>query len=140
MLTGTYSYGLVALSWVFAVLASYTAIEITRVVARRHGQPAAAWVFAGGLALGIGIWTMHFVGMLAFRMRMPHTWDFSVTGLSMAIAVAASAFVIWHASRKTENPLSIGISGIMLGTGIAAMHYAGMAAMRMNIPVVRGQA
>ena len=131
MLTGSYNYGLVALSWIVAVLAAYTSIELTRVVAQRKGKPALAWLAAGSLALGVGIWTMHFVGMLAFRMRMPFTYDWLLTALSMVIAVAASAFVIWHASKKTAAPVAIGTSGILLGTGIAAMHYTGMAAMQM---------
>ena len=132
MLTGSYSYGLVALSYVVAGMASYTAIEITRVVAQRHGKPAIAWLIAGSLALGIGIWTMHFVGMLAFSMHMPYSYDWLTTATSMVIAVLASAVVIWHTSRKAASALAIGTSAVLLGTGIAAMHYTGMAAMRMD--------
>ena len=131
MLTGSYNYGLVVLSWVVAALASYTAIELTRIVAQRQGRGAITWLVAGSLALGIGIWTMHFVGMLAFKMRMPYTYDWLLTVLSMAIAVAVSAFVLWRTSRKSAAPVAIGTSGILLGSGIAAMHYTGMAAMQM---------
>ena len=132
MLTGSYSYGLVALSYIVAVLAAYTAFEFTRVVARHDGKSSAAWLAAGSLAMGIGIWTMHFVGMLAFKIRMPYTYDVSLTVLSMVIAITASAFAIWCASRKSISPAVIGSSGLLLGTGITAMHYTGMAAMQMD--------
>ncbi len=131
MLTGSYNYGLVALSWVVAVLAAYTAIELTRVVAQRKGRAAIAWLIAGSLALGVGIWTMHFVGMLAFRIRVPFSYDWLMIALSMVIAVTMSAFVVWQTSRKVSAPVAIGTSGIALGTGIAAMHYTGMGAIQM---------
>lgn len=132
MLTGSYSYGLVALSYVVAVLSSYTAFEFTRIVALRREKSSAVWLAAGGISMGIGIWTMHFVGMLAFKMRMPYTYDVPLTILSLVIAITASAFAISCASRKSISPLGIGLSGLLLGFGITAMHYTGMAAMRME--------
>ncbi len=132
MLTGSYSYGLAALSFVVAALASYTAFEFTRIVAKRRGKPSFAWLAAGSFSMGVGIWTVHFIGMLAFKIRMPFTYDLPLTILSMVIAVTASALAIWCASRKSISPAVIGLGGVLLGLGITAMHYTGMAAMRME--------
>lgn len=136
MMTGTYDPALVALSFLVALLASYTALELSARVALHSGKSALLWLFAGSLSMGFGIWTMHFVGMLAFKMRMPYTYDIPLTALSLVAGIMASVFAIWIASRKTASFAKIGFSGLLLGSGIATMHYTGMAAMRMQATVV----
>ncbi|MDH3350825.1 MAG: ATP-binding protein [Gammaproteobacteria bacterium] len=136
MMTGTYNPTLVAVSFMVAVIASYTALELSARVARHSSKAALFWLAAGSVSMGIGIWTMHFVGMLAFEMRMSYTYDISITMLSLLVGIIASAFAIWVASRKTTSFMKIGLSGVLLGGGIATMHYTGMAAMRMEAKMV----
>lgn len=132
MMTGTYDPTLVAVSFMVAVIASYTALELSVRVARHSGKVALFWLAAGSVSMGVGIWTMHFIGMLAFQMRMSYTYDIPITVLSLLVGIIASTFAIWVASRKTASLKKIGLSGILLGGGIATMHYTGMAAMRME--------
>lgn len=135
-MTGTYDLTLVAVSFLVAVIASYTALELSVRVARHSGKTALFWLASGSVSMGVGIWTMHFIGMLAFEMRMSYTYDIPITVLSLLVGIIASTFAIWIASRKTTSFMKIGLSGILLGTGIATMHYTGMAAMRMEAKMV----
>ena len=129
--TGGYDPGLVALSYLIAVVASFTALTLARRVAQSEGRTARRWLIAGACAMGVGIWSMHFVGMLAYRMGMAHTYDVGITALSMAAAVLASGLALYIGSRKTLGARGLGLGGLVMGVGIAAMHYTGMAAMRM---------
>ncbi len=128
----SYDPGLVALSYLVAVAASIAALELSGRIATSVGRRAYYWLGAGGCAMGFGIWTMHFVGMLAYEMRMPYAYDVPITILSLVFGIVASVFALWVASRSTATLVKIGVSGILLGAGIAAMHYTGMAAMQMQ--------
>jgi diguanylate cyclase (GGDEF)-like protein len=91
-----------------------------------------SWLFGGAVAMGIGIWSMHFVGMLAFRLPIDLGYDPWITFLSLLIAIGVSGFALWIVSRP-ELPLRRLInSALVMGVGIAAMHYTGMAAMLMT--------
>jgi len=129
---GSYNLALVALSYFVAVAASYTALELSRRVSKSTGTSAAMWLAAGSVSMGIGIWTMHFIGMLAFSLPMPFSYDVFITVLSLLVGIGASAFAIYVAARKINSYFNIGLSGFLLGGGIASMHYTGMAAMEMN--------
>ena len=129
---GTYNLTLVSLSYVVAVAASYTALELSRRVSESSGTVATLWLVGGAFSMGVGIWTMHFVGMLAFSMPMPFSYDVLITVISLFVGMAAAAFAIFIASRKRNSLAKIALSGLLLGGGIAAMHYTGMAAMRMD--------
>ncbi len=132
---GTYNLWLVALSYLVAVVASYTALELSRRVSHARGSAAGAWLGAGAVSMGIGIWTMHFIGMLAFSLPMEFSYDVGMTLLSLLVGIAASVFAIYVASRKKNSALKILLSGLLLGAGIAAMHYTGMAAMEMDAEI-----
>ncbi len=132
---GTYDPTLVALSYGVAVAASYTALELARRVSDSRGIEALIWLGAGAFSMGVGIWTMHFVGMLAFSLSMPFSYDVFITFLSLLVGIAAAAFAIFIASRKRNSYAKIGLSGLLLGGGIAGMHYTGMAAMRMDATI-----
>ncbi|MDH3858062.1 MAG: hypothetical protein OEV07_08715, partial [Gammaproteobacteria bacterium] len=134
-MVGTYDPTLVALSYGVAVAASYTALELARRVSDSRGIEALIWLGAGAFSMGVGIWTMHFVGMLAFSLAMPFSYDVFITFLSLLVGIAASAFAIFIASRKRNSYTKIGLSGLLLGGGIAGMHYTGMAAMRMGATI-----
>ena len=129
---GTYDLWLVALSYLVAAVASYTALELSRRVSHSRGSAARAWLGAGAVSMGIGIWTMHFIGMLAFSLPMEFSYDVGLTLLSLLVGIGASVFAIYVASRKKNSVMKILLSGLLLGAGIAAMHYTGMAAMEMD--------
>jgi NO-binding membrane sensor protein with MHYT domain len=122
-LVGSYNYWLVLLSIVVAITASYVALDLTSRVVASHGRRSEPlWLFGGAAAMGSGIWSMHFIGMLSYRMPMTVSYDVPITGLSLLIAVAASGFALYVTSRGT---LSLGrlLSGSsLLGFAIAAMH------------------
>ncbi len=132
---GTYNLWLVALSYVVASVASYTALELSRRVSHSSGTAARAWLGAGAVSMGIGIWTMHFIGMLAFSLPIAVSYDVRVTLLSLFVGIAASAFAVFVASRRQNSLLKIIFSGLLLGAGIAAMHYTGMVAMEMDAAI-----
>ena len=132
---GSYNYLLVTLSYVVAVAASYTALELGRRVSESTGLTAASWLCGGAFSMGIGIWTMHFIGMLAFTLPMAFAYDVTITILSLLVGIEASAFAIYVASRESQGFAKIAISGLLLGSGIAAMHYTGMAAMEMEASI-----
>ena len=132
MLSASYDSLLVALSLLVAVLASYTALDMTERINSTREYAGRSWLFGGAVAMGIGIWSMHFVGMLAFRLPIDLGYDPWITFLSLLIAIAVSGFALWIVSRP-ELPLRrLLSSALAMGLGIAAMHYTGMAAMLMN--------
>jgi diguanylate cyclase (GGDEF)-like protein len=134
MLTASYDNLLVVVSILVAILASYTALDMAERVnnARQAQSGAARWWLAGGaVAMGIGIWSMHFVGMLAFRLPIALGYDLWLTGLSLLIAMAVSGFALWIVSQPVLPLRRLFNSALLMGVGIAAMHYTGMAAMRM---------
>jgi len=129
---GSYDLKLVALSLVIASIASYTALELAGRVNQAKGRSSWVWLIGGAVAMGIGIWSMHFVGMLAFHLPIPVAYDAQVTMLSMAIAIAVSGPGLFVASRPALTGPNITAGATLMGIGISAMHYTGMHAMRMS--------
>ena len=123
---------LVALSFVVAVFASYTALDLAGRVVASEGRTRAVWLAGGAFAMGTGIWSMHFTGMLAFKMGMPVTYHVPLTLLSVVIAIAASGLALFVVGRGAVGPRALLVAGPVMGVGIAAMHYTGMSAMRMG--------
>lgn len=133
MLVGSYNPLFVVLSILVAILASFTALDMaSRVSATQPRRTAARWLLAGGVAMGAGIWSMHFVGMLAFRLPIPLGYDLWLTLESLLVAVAASLFALWLVSRATLPHLRLALGALLMGLGIAWMHYVGMSALRMQ--------
>jgi diguanylate cyclase (GGDEF)-like protein/PAS domain S-box-containing protein len=126
---GTYDYRLVALSIVLAIAASYAALDLAGRITLRRSR--ASWLVGGAAAMGLGIWAMHYVGMLAFRMPMPVLYDLPTVGWSLLAAVVASGIALHVVSRPTMGRRQEVFGSIAMGGGVAAMHYIGMAAMRM---------
>jgi two-component system, sensor histidine kinase and response regulator len=89
------------------------------------------WLCGGATAMGIGIWSMHYVGMLAFRLPIPVQYDWPTVLLSLFAAMLASGIALFVASRKQMGYLLIIVGGVFMGGAIAGMHYIGMAAMRL---------
>jgi diguanylate cyclase (GGDEF)-like protein/PAS domain S-box-containing protein len=90
------------------------------------------WLAGGGLSLGLGIWAMHFVGMLAFSLPCTSNYDPTVTLLSMIPSILASTLAIKIISRNELSRAQLAAGGLLIGAGIGAMHYSGMAAMHLN--------
>jgi PAS domain S-box-containing protein len=131
ILTGSHHPILVTLSILIAILASYTALDLARQISASDGASRRLWLAGGALVMGIGIWSMHFVGMLAFRLPIPVAYDGPVTLVSLLVAIAASALALGLAARGQMSRASWLVGGVIMGCGIAAMHYIGMMAMRM---------
>src|SRR5712672_4170258 len=130
VVTGTYNPNLVALSILVAAFASYTAFDLGGRVAATRGVAPRVWLVAAAIAMGGGIWSMHFIAMLAFNMSIPMSYDIGLTTLSLVVAIFVTGGGFYVISRRSGSPLRLVLSGIFMGLGIAAMHYTGMAAMR----------
>lgn len=131
-MTGSYSQSLVFFSLLVAVLASYTALDMAGRLATAQGRVARWWLAGGAAAMGLGIWSMHFIGMLAFKLPIPIGYDLAITVYSLAVSVGASAYALWLVSRPQLPTRRLFAGALLMGLGIAAMHYLGMAAMRMK--------
>ncbi|MEP6619173.1 MAG: MHYT domain-containing protein [bacterium] len=129
---GTYESPLVALSIIIAICASYTALSLAGRVAVSRGRAQLAWLLGGSVAMGSGIWSMHFVAMLAFHLPVPMSYDVPLVALSYLAAVAASAFALFVASRPAVDTKRLIGAGLCLGLAVVTMHYTGMAAVRVS--------
>jgi len=127
---GTHDPYLVALSILVASLASYTALDLGGHVAVARGLARRVWLVVAAITMGGGIWSMHFIGMLAFVMPIPMSYDIGLTTLSLLVAIFVTGGGFYVISRQNVSPLRLVLGGMFMGVGIAAMHYTGMAAMR----------
>jgi diguanylate cyclase len=130
-----YHHWLVLVSVLVAILASYTALTLALHIRVATPQVAPAWLVGGGVAMGIGIWSMHFVGMLALMLPIDIAYDVGITLLSMVIAIVVSTFALHIASREQVGRAALVGAGFAMGTGICAMHYVGMAAIEITPPI-----
>jgi PAS domain S-box-containing protein len=130
-LTGSYNGAEVGRSVLIAVAASYAALDLAGRVTAARGWVRVAWLTGGAIAMGIGIWAMHFKGELAFHLPIRVDYHWPTVLASLAIAVLASAFALYVVSRQRMGPVQFWTASLIMGSGIAAMHYVGMAAMRM---------
>jgi len=136
LLAGQYDWNLVALSIVIAVCASYTALDMTARTAGAKGRSRISWLMGGSFSMGLGIWAMHYIGMLAFRLPVPISYDVPTVLFSLLAAVAASAVALFVVSRKDRSHRYFIGGSLAMGIGIAAMHYSGMSAMRLAAHMV----
>ena len=129
----SYSHGLVVVSVFLAVVAAYAAfglsdrMRLAKTRATRYG-----WLAGGSAAMGIGIWSMHYLGMLAIRLPVPVFYDIPTVILSLLLAIAASAVALVVACVPKTGWKQQILGGILMGAGIGTMHYVGMAAMRSS--------
>jgi PAS domain S-box-containing protein len=130
MIAGSYNPGLVALSVLIAIVASYAAFDLGERVSASGGQRRWAWFSSGAIAMGFAIWSMHYVGMLAFVLPVPVLYHVPTVVLSLVAAVAGAAIALYIVSKKTMRRIDTAIAGVCLGGAIVSMHYVGMAAMR----------
>jgi PAS domain S-box-containing protein len=130
-LTSSYDYGQVARSVLIAIAASYAALELAGRVTAAGGRVRAAWLTGGAMAMGLGIWAMHFKGMLAFNLPVTVKYHWPTVLVSLVAAVLASAIALYVVSRQKMGPVQVWTGSLLMGGGIATMHYIGMAAMRL---------
>lgn len=129
---GTYDPLLVLLSLVIATLASYTALDLAAFISLLDNPKLKrAWLGGGAAAMGTGIWSMHFVGMLALSLPIPLGYALPDTVASLVIAVLVSYFALNIVTRARLSRRRLLAGGALMGAGIVGMHYTGMAAMRM---------
>jgi len=131
MLSGSYDYRLVVLSVAIAMFASYAALDLAGRVTVARDWARRVWLAGGATAMGLGIWSMHYIGMLAFSLPMPVLYDWPTVLVSLLAAICASAVALYVVSRQRMNLWNAVVGSIVMGMGIALMHYIGMAAMRM---------
>ncbi len=136
MLTATYNYWLVLISVVIATVDSYVSLSVSGRLARSHGAEAIGWIVLAGLAMGSGVWAMHFIGMLALDVGTPLGFDLWTTMLSVVPIVIAAGAVSRLITRPRVTALRVLGCGVLIGSGVCAMHYIGMAAMRMDPPII----
>jgi two-component system sensor histidine kinase/response regulator len=131
VLLGDYDYNLVAFSVLLAMLASYAALDLGARTTQSRGRAQAIWFVAGSVTMGIGIWSMHYIGMLALKLPVEVFYDWPTVLLSLLAAILASGVALFVVSRRQMGLWRMCVGGAMMGAGIASMHYVGMEAMRL---------
>jgi PAS domain S-box-containing protein len=130
-LIGSYNYALVALSVLIAMFASYAALDLAGRVTAAGGWTRAVWLLGGAGAMGTGVWSMHYIGMLAFILPIPVAYHWPTVLLSLFAAILASVVGLGVVSRQKMGWFRALAGSVLMGGGIASMHYIGMAAMRL---------
>ena len=134
LLSGNYSPGLMLLSFAIAVLSSAMAMQVTaQAVSIKRRDYRMLMLTSGSIALGAGVWSMHFIGMLAFTLCTEVSYKPGLTILSMLPSIAASWVALDLISKKRLSVAQLWLGGLLVGAGIGTMHYAGMAAMQMSV-------
>jgi PAS domain S-box-containing protein len=130
-LIGSYNYALVALSVLIAIFASYAALDLASRVTAAGGWTRTVWLLGGAGAMGTGIWSMHYIGMLAFILPIPVAYHWPTVLLSLLAAILASVVALGVVSRQKMGAFRALAGSVLMGAGISSMHYIGMAAMRL---------
>src|SRR6266705_689876 len=130
-LIGSYNYALVALSVLIAMFASYAALDLAGRVTAAGGWTRVVWLLGGAGAMGTGIWSMHYIGMLAFILPISVAYHWPTVLLSLIAAILASVVALGVVSRQKMGWFRALAGSVLMGAGIAGMHYIGMAAMRL---------
>ena len=128
----TYNLWLVLLSVGVAILVSYTALSLAARVAAARAGLHRIWLVGGSFAMGIGIWSMHFIGMMALSLPVALRYDLPTTLASLGIAIVTSASAIYFAAGRDLGWKRLAYGSAAMGTGICAMHYSGMSAIRIQ--------
>lgn len=128
-----FNLGMVLLSYVIATFGALTGLLTSRNIPLGGRGIHYGWLMLSAFMLGTyAIWSMHFVGMLAYEPGMPITYDLNLTLLSLVFPIAMMAGGLWAAYRWRRSLIALAVAGVIMGFGIAAMHYTGMMAMRVQ--------
>jgi diguanylate cyclase (GGDEF)-like protein len=131
MMAVSYNAWLVTLSLALAALDAYVAFSVVGRVARSRGLAAVLWTAFGALAMGSGVWAMHFIGMLALQVPIPLGYESRLTALSAVPVVLATGATLWLLARRATYARALA-AGCILGLGMSAMHYLGVHALEMR--------
>ena len=131
-LVGTHNLGLVIVSILIATLASYTALDLSSRIVASKGRIRAYWLIGGSITMGTGIWSMHFIGMLAFQLPIQIYYNIPIVFASYLAAAIASAIGFFFICEKSTTKLNWVLGSLCMGGGIGAMHYTGIFAMRLQ--------
>src|SRR5690606_6652241 len=131
----TYNWPLVFLSIGVAIFSAFVALDISSRLAVSGQKTQKRWIFTGALVLGLGIWAMHFIAMLAFHMSMEVTYNAAIVILSILPALLSCWVAFYIISRSLNSWKSLLIGALFIGTGIISMHYIGMEAMQMGADI-----
>src|ERR1700680_2205377 len=126
-LIGSYNYALVALSVLIAMFASYAALDLASRVTAAGGWARVVWLLGGASAMGTGIWSIHSIGMLAFVLPVPVAYHWPTVLLSLFAAILASVIALYVVSQQKMDAFRAFVGSVLIGGGIASMHYIGMA-------------
>ena len=129
---GTYDFRAIVLSFLIAWFAAFVAIQLAGRVRGATTRFTPIWVWAGGAAFGLGIWSMHFTGMLAFRLSGPMYYDVRTTALSVLPAILASVLALYVAGTRRRTLGQLLLAATFMAMGICGMHYLGMAAITFS--------
>ena len=127
----SYDATLVAISFIVACAASFAALQLAGRVLVVTGLTRVLWLLGSAVTMGAGIWSMHFVAMLAFKVPVPIAYDVPLVILSVIVAIAASLLAFITVSRPAPRYSMLAVASVFMGPAIAGMHYIGMAALRM---------
>ncbi len=128
----TWNISLVLLSVLVAVAGSLTALAHAQRMRESGGRTAWLWMVAGSITLGLAVWSMHFIGMLAFHLPIPLTYDLRLTLFSIVPVIAAALLGFRVLRERHVSIRRLVLVGLLMGIGISAMHYTGMAALKMS--------
>lgn len=131
----SYNYILVGISLLLAVFASFIALSLASRIPHIKGPRVWYWNIGGAISMGMGIWSMHFVGMLAMHLPITIIYDTTLTIISVMMSVAASGLALYIVRKGLRNQWVHFISTMVMASGIVGMHYTGMAAMKMTPPI-----
>ena len=115
-----------------AFIASITALDMAGRLRVTKGSAAFGWLFGGAFSMGVGVWSMHFIGMLAMKMHYAVSYDLSTTLLSLVAGFVACVIALSVVKNGHLTMLRLTVSALIMGTGISLMHYLGMEAMKIN--------
>jgi len=135
-LMAQYDLWLVGLSFLVSVLGSFVGLMVTAIIRGKEGALRFYWIATSAVTLGgVAIWSMHFIGMLAYNPGMPVTYDLATTGLSMLPAIIMTGIGIWIVTTGQFSYGKLVVAGLIVGTGVVIMHYYGMAAVRIQASI-----
>ncbi|GIP20697.1 bifunctional diguanylate cyclase/phosphodiesterase [Paenibacillus sp. J22TS3] len=132
ILQGHYNYWMVLLSFVIAVFSSHSALTLAAKITNAKGRSQLGWLLAGSCVMGCGVWSIHFIGMLAYSLNIKITYDVLITLLSLLSMILASYIAFRITLPVQVRLLHLAIGGFFMGSGIVVMHYTGIAAMQMG--------
>ena len=131
-LIATHEICLVVLPVAIAIITSYTALDLAGRVTLTTGRARSLWLAGGAGVMGIGIWSMHFVAMLAYHLSIPIDYDALIVLGSLMVAIVTSGVALFIVSRQRLGWLQFLAGGVFMELGIACMHYTGMAGMHLQ--------